>query len=49
MKWIAFNIISLAFIILAGWIIYLNREGWGWCIFGAIISQRTIEYKNNKQ
>jgi len=37
MKWIAYNIVALAFIVLAGLLIYLNRDGWGWCIFCALL------------
>jgi hypothetical protein len=37
MKLIWVNLVSILLIFLAGFMIYLDRTGWGWCIFGAII------------
>lgn len=36
MKFVWYNLIPILLIILAGYLIYLNRDGWGWCVFGAI-------------
>ena len=37
MKYLAYNIIPLCLIGLATYLIYLNRSGWGWLIFAAIL------------
>ena len=37
MNFIGYNIISICLIALAAFLIYLGKDGWGWCIFGAII------------
>lgn len=37
MKWISFNIVSICLLALAAYLIHLNRSGWGWCVFAAIL------------
>lgn len=37
MNFIGYNIIPILLLFLAAFLIYLNKDGWGWCIFGAII------------
>ena len=37
MKFIGYNIVPICLLALAAFLIYLDRDGWGWCIFGAII------------
>ncbi len=31
------NLVSIAFVIGAIVLAYQGKEGWGWCIFGAIV------------
>jgi uncharacterized BrkB/YihY/UPF0761 family membrane protein len=39
MKFIAYNALPICFLLLAGFIFYLGKtEGWGWCIFGAVVT-----------
>lgn len=33
-----YNLVAIGLLILAGLIIWLDRDGWGWCVFGAIIT-----------
>lgn len=40
---LAANIVPLAFIILAGYIIHLGRDGWGWCLFLALLTISSIK------
>lgn len=40
MDLIAANIVPLAFILAAAVIGASGHDGWGWCIFGAIITTR---------
>lgn len=37
MKFIAYNFVSICLIGLAAYLIYLNRTGWGWVVFAAIL------------
>ena len=37
MKFVWYNLIPILLIILSVYLIYLNRDGWGWCVFGAIV------------
>lgn len=39
------NLISFSFIALAGYLAMHDKEGWGWCIFGALVTAHT--YKSN--
>lgn len=36
MRFIAYNIVPILLVGLAGLLIYLNKEGWGWCVFAAV-------------
>lgn len=38
MKFIAYNITALAFLALAGFLLYNKLWGGGWCIFGAFVT-----------
>lgn len=38
MKWIAYNFLSICFILFAAYLVYLDKSGWGWLIFCALIS-----------
>jgi UPF0716 family protein affecting phage T7 exclusion len=40
MKNLLYNIVPLAFIALAGVLAVTNRDGWGWCLFLALITAR---------
>jgi hypothetical protein len=37
MKFVWLNFIPILLIALAAYLIYLNRDGWGWCVFGAVL------------
>lgn len=37
MRFIAYNFVSICLIGLAAYLIYLNRDGWGWVVFAAIL------------
>jgi hypothetical protein len=37
MKWISFNFVSICLLGLAAYLIYLNRSGWGWVVFAALL------------
>lgn len=37
MRFIAYNVVAILLIALAAYLIYLNRGGWGWCIFAALL------------
>lgn len=39
------NLVSLGFIALAAYIIYLDRSGWGWCIGAALVTAVTPKYR----
>jgi hypothetical protein len=34
------NIVPLAFLAIAALLIYLDRDGWGWCFLLALLSMR---------
>ena len=38
MKILFAQIVALGFIALAAYLIYLNRDGWGWCVFCAVLT-----------
>lgn len=38
MKQLTNNIVPICFIALAAYFVYLGIEGWGWCIFGGIMT-----------
>lgn len=38
MKYLFYNIVPVAFLGLAAFLIYMKTGGWGWCIFGAIVT-----------
>lgn len=42
------NLVSLAFIALAAWIIYLGKDGWGWVVFAALLSTHSFT-SNDKE
>lgn len=35
------NLPSLGFLALAGYMVHLHHDGWGWCVFGAIVCAAT--------
>ena len=37
MKGIGYNIVSICLLAIAAYLIYLDREGWGWCVFAALL------------
>lgn len=43
MKYVNNNIVSICFLVLAGFLAYLNKDGFGWCIFGALITFKTTK------
>ena len=49
MNFIGYNIIPIFLIILAAFLIYLDKDGWGWCIFGAIVLSVTPSSKSEKR
>lgn len=38
MRYIGYNIVPICLLSLAAFLIYMKTDGWGWCIFGAIIT-----------
>ena len=34
------NIVPILLLILGGFLAYMQMEGWGWCVFGAIITRK---------
>ena len=49
MKYLILNIVSILFLLLAGFIVWLDRDGWGWCIFGAIICQTDFAFRKQEK
>ena len=37
MRYIAYNIVAVCFLILAGFLAYWDRDGWGWVVFAALL------------
>lgn len=50
MKILAFNIVAILLIILAGFMVYTNKPNYGWVIFAAMLCMGTnySEKKNDK-
>lgn len=48
MKMIYYNALAICFLILAGFLSYIDKSGTGWCILGAILSGVTVETRNKK-
>jgi hypothetical protein len=48
MKLIYHNALSICFLILAGFLAYHNKDGWGWCVFGAIVNGVSIRTKRGE-
>lgn len=42
------NIVPICLIILAGFMIYTKTPGWGWCVFGAIITTTYTVYSREE-
>lgn len=48
------NAVAILFVLLAGFIIYLGRDGWGWCMFCAVLTtsssytKKTIKKGNSE-
>lgn len=42
MKHLIVNIVPVFFILLAAYILYLGRDGWGWCLFCAVLTVTSI-------
>lgn len=38
MKFIGYNIVPICLLALAAMFIHMKSDGWGWCVFGAIIT-----------
>lgn len=38
MKQVWNNIIPILLILLGGFLAYLDRDGWGWCVFAALLT-----------
>jgi hypothetical protein len=36
MKWIYYNIVAVCLVALAAYLIYQDKEGWGWVVFAAL-------------
>lgn len=45
MKMKYYTLLSVCFLILAGFLAYFDKDGYGWCIFGAIIGGVNISDK----
>jgi len=45
MRWIFYNFFPICLIALAGFMIYMDKAGYGWVIFGAICSSVMPESK----
>lgn len=37
MRFIGYNFVPILLILLAGYMVHLNRDGWYWCIIAALI------------
>ena len=37
MKFVSYNVVPLCLIALAAFLIFLNKDGWGWCIAAAFL------------
>lgn len=48
MKILSANIVSILFIVLAAYFVHEKQEGWGWCIFAAVICTASVEFGGNK-
>lgn len=48
MRFIGYNIVSICLLILAAFLIYMKTDGWGWCIFGAIMLAVDVRELNEK-
>jgi hypothetical protein len=48
MKMIYYNALSICFLILAGFLAYFDKDGYGWCIFGAIVCGVTVSTTTKK-
>jgi len=42
MKYLSVNIVPVCFLLLAAFLVWMKSDGWGWCIFGAIITHVSI-------
>ena len=38
MRFIGYNIVPICFLALAAFLVWMQVEGWRWCIFGAIMT-----------
>jgi hypothetical protein len=47
MRIIGYNIVPICFLALAAFMIWMKTDGWGWCIFGAIITAAIPSGNNN--
>jgi len=47
MRYIGYNIIAICFLALAAFMIHTKTPGWGWCVFGAIITTVIPSGKEN--
>jgi len=47
MKIISYNILPICFLILAGFLAYIGKDGYGWCIFLSVIN--TIFWSNKEE
>jgi len=45
MKYLGYNTMALAFLALAGFLLYNKLWGGGWCIFGALLTAVVPETK----
>lgn len=48
MRFIRYNIAPIFLLVLAAFLIHMKTDGWGWCIFGAIMLAVDVRELNEK-
>ncbi len=49
MKSIGYNAVSIALILLAGFLAYNNIQGWGWCVIGGLLTYVNPKSNNDDE
>lgn len=49
MRFVYYNIVALALILLAGFLAYNKIDGWGWVVFGALLVTAVPDGSNNSK
>jgi hypothetical protein len=47
MKYISYNLVSILLILISAYMIYADKDDWGWVMIGGIICNVTPSFTNN--